>query len=176
MDTAILVLLISSAVTYVIFTLLVFVVAGKQIMLKVKLLLGRKKGKGLVAELKDSRGLKLHVADISGKNLKLENRYYNVENKDYLISEDFNTKGIVVSENLRSSINPKTAEFNALDSTSLDNLIKRAIIDGQNHLFELLEKAKKILPIIVIGFGLGMLLILFFLFQIWNATTGGQII
>jgi len=178
MEIATKIILFSSAVTYVLLTLVIFIVAWRQIITKIKIMLGKGKDSGVVVELKDNKSFKIHIAKVSGKNLKLGKRYYNVDENDFLISDDFSAKGLIVSENLRSSINPKASseDFKALDSNSLDSLIKRAIIDGQYSIFELIEKVKKFLPLAVLIVGGMLLAIIGMLIKIMSAVGNGKVI
>jgi len=177
MNLTTIILLISSGVTYFIFSLAVFIISWRQILMKIKLMITKSKGNGLVAELTDNKGLKIHVTKITGKNLKLgKSRYYDIDPDHFLIADDYNAKGLVVSENIRKSINPKLQQFTALDSESLDNLIKRAVVDGQYSIFELIEKIKKTIPLALMIIGGYMVISLFLLYQIYSNSGGGKVL
>ena len=138
-----------------IISLFVIVFSFDMIKMKILLKLKKKKDYGLVVQLKDNQSFNFTASPIKGKNIKIDHRYYNINPKDVLIADNFNTKGVILSENLRSSINPKVDSFSALDSESLDNVIKRAYTQGQAGLVELIEKVKKFAPLlalIVVGY------------------------
>ena len=155
--------LIYFLLVWFVISLFVIVLAFDMIKLKILLKIKKKKDYGVVVELKDNQSFNISANPINGKNIKIKHRYYNVDSKDVLISDNFNTKGIILSENLRQSINPKTEGFTALDSVSLDNVVKRAVTQGQIDIFELIEKAKKILPLIgfvVVGYMIATIILL----------------
>lgn len=160
-------------IIYFCITIPIILLCYKVIGMRLKLFFLKGRGYGLVAEVQQSRGLELHTAKFSGRNLKLkDSRYYDVHSKDYLINDAFGCRALVVFENLKSSVNPLAASFQTLDSETLHGLIMRAIVEGKNSFFKFIESLKAYGPIGLIVVAIYMILTVFLLWRIMQSGGG----
>lgn len=168
--------LIGFGVAYFFISVIIFALAGKQIINKIKIFFGKNKDRAVVYELKNNRALREHIIKLDGDTLEIGEKNYNVSPSHVFISDNYDCKAVVVSENLKTSVDPKEANPSGLDMKTITNLIKRSKSIGRQEALEFIQRITKLAPLVFIGLGLISLLQLFFLYNIWTQMNGGRII
>ncbi len=152
----------------------IVIVAGKQIVLKWKAILGKKRDRGLVIEIKTNRSIREHFLKLNKDTLEIKDRVYNIKPEHVFMSDDWGCKAIVVSEALKCSINPKLDDDSSgLDSATITNLIKRSKSAGQQEALEFIQKISKMLPLVIFGLVIVSGIQIFLLVQITLILKGG---
>ncbi len=168
--------LIGFGVSYFIFSIVIFFITGKQIIGKIKVMIGKSKDKAVVIELKNNRSLREHISTLNGDTLQLGDKYYNISPNHIFISDNYGCKAVVISENLKKSINPKELNQSGLDMKTISTLIQRAKSVGKQEALEFIQKITKLAPLVIMGVGLAMVIQLFMLYQILTTINGGRIL
>lgn len=128
----------------------VIILSFDLIKLKIVTKLKKKKGWGIAVEIKDNQAFSIIPAKLNSKNTKIDDKNYDIKPQDILLCDTMGTFGVILSENLKTSINPKEDSMKALDSDSLSNLIKRATLAGQAEFFKIIEKVQKYIPFVLL--------------------------
>lgn len=171
-----LVIFVSWTSVFMIIMIAIILVAGKQIKLKWKAILGKKRDRGLVIEIKTNRSIREHFLKLNTDSLKIGERMYNIKPEHVFMSDDWSCKAIVVSEALKCSINPTSTGTKGLDSETITNLIKRAKSAGQQEALDFIQKISKLAPIVLFIMAIAFAIQIFLSVQITLMLKGGGII
>lgn len=166
--------------SFMIIMLVLMLVAWKQIKLKWQAILGKRRDKGLVIELKKNRSIREHFVKFTKDSLELgkdPKRVYNIEPDHVFMSDDWGCKAIVVSEALKSSMNPSAkGGLSALDSDTITALIKRAKSAGQQEALDFIQRMTKMIPLVLVGMGVFFVIVIVMLMKIMTTVSGGKLI
>jgi len=171
------IIFISWTSVFMIVMIAIVLVAGKQIKLKWKALLGKKRDRGLVIEIKTNRSIREHFIKLNKDTLEIKNRVYNIRPEHVFMSDDWGCKAVIVSEALKSSINPTpTGTIEGMDSETITNLLKRAKSAGQQEALDFIQKISKMLPLVLFGLAIVSAIQIFLLIQITLMLKGSGLV
>jgi len=159
-------------IVWFIISLFIIIFSWSLIKTKILLKLKRTKDYGIVVEMKDNKSFRFHAKRLVGRNIEINDRIYNTSSNDIMLSDDFGTKGFILNENLRRSINPHSTN-EALDSPTLKTLVKRAVIGSKRDLFDMISKIKKFG---MLGAAIILIYMVISIYLLFQLTNGGAVI
>ena len=113
------------------------------------------KGKvSLVFEMMKNRNFMIHVKKIDDDKIQIGKKTYPVSKEDIGYLPQLSLTGVVVSENVTSSLNPKSTE-QTVSPTALDSVIKRIKMASMPHYFN------KLMLIFGVALGIAVLAVIF---------------